>query len=128
MAEERLSQAGDPTQIIYDAMAAEQMENPDCPVTLMLGDLLARYQTGDKDALELALQIANLSLAPRRPNILVRIANTFLVDILDKGNEAKNPVFLLDHSFALLGIFRHDLIFPRPKRGHQNAVVFKLVE
>lgn len=53
---------------IYRAIQTELAENPWCPmVSDLYGPLLKRIENGDKDALKLALEMANDSLAPRKP-------------------------------------------------------------
>ena len=78
----------DPKEIVYAAINAERRENPDCPVASMLEDLLVMYRAGDEGALEMAIEIANDTLAPRRPNIFLRLKDR-LLSTLDKGHKTE---------------------------------------
>jgi hypothetical protein len=52
------------------------MENPYCPIPGLLNELWETYQRlGDKSVLDMALLIANESLAPRKANIFEKIKN-----------------------------------------------------
>ncbi|HLE48633.1 MAG TPA: hypothetical protein VI819_01175 [Patescibacteria group bacterium] len=53
--------------LIFSAIQKELSENPDCPmVSELYGPLLERIDKGDSEALELALQMAHDSLAPKK--------------------------------------------------------------
>ena len=78
----------DPKQLVYGAISAERKENPDCPVASMLEDLLVMYRAGDEGALEMAIEIANDTLAPRRPNIFLRLKDR-LLSTLDKRHKTE---------------------------------------
>lgn len=64
-----------PESIIQAAITHELMENPYCPIPGLLNELLETYRLGDKSALDMALMIANESLAPRKPSVFEKIKN-----------------------------------------------------
>jgi hypothetical protein len=78
----------DPKQLVYAAINAERRENPDCPVASMMEDLLVMYRAGDEGALRLAIDIAKDTLAPRRPNIFLRLKSR-LLSTLDKRHKTE---------------------------------------
>lgn len=78
----------DPKDIVYAAINAERRENPDCPVASMLEDLLVMYRAGDEGALRLAVDIAKDTLAPKRPNVFLRLKDR-LSSTFNKRDEVK---------------------------------------
>ena len=77
-----------PESIIQAAVTHEQMANPYCPIPDIFSELMEIYRFGDKSALDMALQIANESLAPRKPNIIEKFSN-FIRKKIDYTNGTK---------------------------------------
>jgi hypothetical protein len=53
------------------------MLNPDCPIVGLLNELVDMYNNGNNSALDMALQIANESLAPRKANFSEKLLSFF---------------------------------------------------
>lgn len=63
----------DPVGVVNAAILKEQMENPDCPMAMLMEELLQKYHQGDSNALNFALKIAEETLAPKKPSVFEKI-------------------------------------------------------